>query len=162
MGVLLDIIFVERKIKKKINKRVKIISNLEKKEKIFTNLPLKIFSKKIKILKADFLDLLKDIKIKNKTIHGYGASTKGNILIQYYGLNDSQIDFIAEKNKEKFNSYTPGSKIKIISEKNSRKMKPDYYVVFPWHFKKEILIRENKIRKNGTKFIFPLPSIKIA
>tara|TARA_B110000037_G_scaffold223184_1_gene303450 strand:+ start:5277 stop:6509 length:1233 start_codon:yes stop_codon:yes gene_type:complete len=148
--------------KRKINKRVKIISNLEKKEKIFTNLPLKIFSKKINILKTDFLDLLKDIKTKNKIIHGYGASTKGNILIQYYGLNDSQIDFIAEKNKEKFNSYTPGSKIKIISEIKSRKMKPDFYVVFPWHFKKEILIRENKIRKNGTKFIFPLPSIKIA
>ena len=71
------------------------------------------------------------------------------------------MDCIAEKNKEKFDCFTPGSKIKIVSEKLSRKLKPDYYVVFPWHFKKEILIREKFTRKKGVKFIFPLPSLKI-
>ena len=104
---------------------------------------------------------MKKLKKKNFKIHGYGASTKGNILIQFYNLNYKNMDCIAEKNKEKFNCFTPGSKIKIVSEKLSRKLKPDYYVVFPWHFKKEILIREIEIRKKGTKFIFPLPKIQI-
>ena len=57
--------------------------------------------------------------------------------------------------------YTPGTKIKIISEKDSRDMNPDYYLVLPWHFKKEILKRENKIKRKGTKFIFPLPKLEI-
>ena len=71
------------------------------------------------------------------------------------------INYIADRNPEKNNLYTPGTKIQIISEKKSRKIKPDYYLVLPWHFKKEILIREKKIRKMGTKFIFPLPKLKI-
>ena len=58
--------------------------------------------------------------------------------------------------------FTPGTKIKIVSEKISRKLKPDYYLVLPWHFKNEILKREKKIINSGTKFIFPLPKIKIA
>ena len=64
-------------------------------------------------------------------------------------------------NPKKNNHYTPGTKIKIISENKSRKLKPDYYFVLPWHFKEEILKRENKIRKKGCKFIFPLPKLKI-
>ena len=71
------------------------------------------------------------------------------------------IKFAAERNKSKYNLYTPGSKIKIISEKISRSYKPDYYLVLPWHFKKEILIREKQIRKSGTKLIFPLPKLEI-
>ena len=63
--------------------------------------------------------------------------------------------------KKKYNLYTPGTKIKIISEKLSRSLKPDYYFVLPWHFKKEILLREKKMRKNNTKFIFPLPKFTI-
>ena len=69
--------------------------------------------------------------------------------------------FIADRNSQKFNFFTPGTKIKIISEKLSRKMKPDYYLVLPWHFKKEILKRENRIKRQGTKFIFPLPKLKV-
>ena len=66
-----------------------------------------------------------------------------------------------QRNEQKFNNFTPGTKIKIISEKISRKIKPDYYLVLPWHFKNEILNREKKIRKKGTKFIFPLPRLKV-
>ena len=71
------------------------------------------------------------------------------------------IDYVAERNKNKYNLYTPGTNIKIISEVLSRFDNPDYYLVLPWHFKKEILIREKNIRKKGTKFIFPLPNLKI-
>ena len=88
------------------------------------------------MLKLELLKILKNIKNSKKIIHGYGASTKGNILLQYYKINNKTIKFIAERNKIKFNCFTPGSKIKIISEEESRKQKPDYYLVLPWHFKK--------------------------
>ena len=65
------------------------------------------------------------------------------------------------RNKNKYNLFTPGTKIKIISENLSRFYKPDYYLVLPWHFKKEILNRESIIRKKGTKFIFPLPKLRV-
>ena len=113
-------------------------------------------------VKANLLNLLDKIKLKKQSIHGYGASTKGNVLLQFFGIDKSYIDYISERNPLKYNLFTPGTKIKIISEKNSRKIKPDFYLVLPWHFRKEILIREKKIRNKGTKFIFPLPNIQVS
>ena len=98
---------------------------------------------------------------KGKVIHGYGASTKGNVFLQYLEISAKKIPFIAERNPLKFNKYTPGNYIKIISEKESRQKRPNFYLVLPWHFKNEILKRELKIRKLGTKFIFPLPTLKV-
>ena len=94
------------------------------------------------------------IKKNNKIIHGYGASTKGNVLLQFFKIGKKQITLIADRNPDKDNLFTPGTKIKIISEKKSRSQIPDYYLVLPWHFKNEILKRESKIIKKGTKFIF--------
>ena len=119
------------------------------------------FYKRILKLKMDTNKLLNNIKKNNKKIIGYGASTKGNVLLQYYKINRNNLNFIADRNPYKFNKYTPGTMIKIISEEKARKMKPDYFFVLPWHFKKEILNREKTIRKKGTKIIFPLPTLKI-
>ena len=138
-----DIIYFENKLK---------LSD----EKTYKNFIRDINKSKNKLYKF----LLKQKKI-GKKIHGYGASTKGNVLLQYYGINNRLIDYVAERNKNKYNLYTPGTKIRIISEIVSRFYKPDYYLVLPWHFKKEILIREKEIIKKGTKFIFPLPKLKI-
>ena len=76
-------------------------------------------------------------------------------------IGNKDVNYIADRNPLKYNLFTPGTKIKIISEDYSRRLRPDYYLVLPWHFKKEILIREKKIRKKGTKFIFPLPNMKV-
>ena len=65
------------------------------------------------------------------------------------------------ENPKKNNKYTPGTKIKIVNENISRALKPDYYLVLPWHFKKEILTREKRLLKRKTKFIFPLPKLEI-
>ena len=81
--------------------------------------------------------------------------------MQYFELNNKLINYVAERNSKKYNLYTPGSRIKIISEKKSRAMFPDYYLVLPWHFKKEILKREISTIKKGSKFIFPLPEFKV-
>ena len=122
---------------------------------------LQKFFKEINIIKSKLLKLLRSIKRNKKSIHAYGASTKGNVLLQYFGIGRNFIDFVAERNPNKFNLYTPGTAIKIVSEKISRNMKPDYYLVLPWHFKNEILKREKKIMKAGSRFIFPLPKLKI-
>ena len=116
----------------------------------------KILNEKIKLIK-----LIKKIKNEEQDIHGYGASTKGNVLLQFYNINNKVVNYIADRNPLKWNSFTPGTKIKIISESQSRKIKPHFYLVLPWHFKNEILIREKNIRKKGTKFIFPLPKVKV-
>jgi len=142
---------------KKINKIIKD----EKKIKIEEISTYKIFKKRVDKLKLNLNNTINQIIKKGKTIHGYAASTKGNVLLQYYNLSNDNIKFISDRNPRKKNLYTPGSNIKIITESESRKMKPDYYLVLAWHFKKEILSREKLIRKKGTKFIFPLPKIKV-
>lgn len=142
-------------------KTIKKTLNFEKKLKLSDEKTFKHFINSINKSKNRLYKFLKKEKKSGKKIHGYGASTKGNVLLQYYKIDNKMIDFIAERNKNKFNLYTPGTDIKIISEVLSRFYKPDYYLVLPWHFKSEILAREKEIRKKGTKFIFPLPELKI-
>mgnify|MGYP001209592705 CR=1 FL=1 len=143
--------------KKVINNELKI----EAKSKLQKINTFKKFEKEINELRIKLLYFLNEKKNKGKSVHGYGASTKGNVLLQYFDIGNDLVKYIAERNKNKFNLYTPGSKIKIISEKYSRALKPDFYLVLPWHFKREILMRERKIREKGTQFIFPLPKLKI-
>jgi hypothetical protein len=100
-------------------------------------------------------------KSKGKIICGYGASTKGNTLLQYFGLDNTLIDAIAERSPYKFGHKTIGTNIPILSENDVRKMKPDYMLVLPWHFKESILAREEEFTSKGGKFIFPLPEIEI-
>ena len=142
----------------------KDINKLLKEEKKYMLESIKVFKKfekKLILNKKKLMNFIYKIKKAKKIIHAYGASTKGNVLLQYFKINKKHIDFIADRNPQKFNKYTPGTKIKIISEKKSRKIKPDYYLVLPWHFKNEIIKRERVIRKYGTKLIFPLPKMQI-
>ena len=151
-----------KKSKFKTNKRK--ISKILREEKYYglENVnSYKRFLKKINRSSEKTKLFIRNILSKNLKIHGYGASTKGNVLLQYLDITQKEIEFIAERNPLKYNKYTPGTSIKIISEKKSRSLKPDYYFVLPWHFKDEIIQREKNIRKNGTKFIFPLPKLKI-
>ena len=133
----------------------------EKKLKLSDENTYKKFIREINLSKKKLVKYLKKVNKGGKKVHCYGASTKGNVLLQYYNINNKIIDYAAERNKNKYNLYTPGTKIKIISEVLSRFYSPDYYLVLPWHFKKEILLREKLTRKKGTKFIFPLPKLKI-
>ena len=148
----------------KIKSKSKIINKTlrsESKLKLNTVKTFKEFIQKINFLKTQLNNKIKYIRRNNQSIHCYGASTKGNVLLQYFNIDNKKISFAAERNKNKYGLVTPGSKIKIISEENSRKMRPDYYLVLPWHFKKEILKREKNTLRTGTKFIFPLPNFEI-
>lgn len=111
--------------------------------------------------RENLTDLIKSLVADGKKVFGYGASTKGNVLLQFCGFTKNEIPFIAEVNSEKFGTYTPGTLIPIISEEDAKSMKPDYFLVLPWHFKDSILSREEDYIANGGKFIFPLPEIEI-
>lgn len=105
--------------------------------------------------------LLVQLKKSGKKIFGYGASTKGNVFLQFADIGSDLIDFIVEVNEDKFGKVTPGSKIPIISETEGERLKPDFYLVLPWHFKESIIIRSTDILNRGAKFIFPNPTIEI-
>ncbi len=121
----------------------------------------KIFFKECQNHKYLLKKLLFTLKKQKKKILGYGASTKGNVLLQYCNIDSKIIDFVAEVNKFKFNKFTPGTNIKIISEKEAKLKNPDYFLVLPWHFKDHIINREKEYLKKGGKLIFPLPDIEI-
>ena len=129
--------------------------------RIDTPKPYRNFEEKVFLHRKNLLELIEALISDGKIIFGYGASTKGNVLLQFCGLTNKHISYIADVNKDKFGCFTPGTHIPIISEEEARAMKPDYFLVFPWHFKHTILEREREFTENGGKFIFPLPEIEI-
>ena len=142
-------------------KNINMIINEETRLKLDKSKTFYNFFKLISNQKKKLVKLVNKIVKKKEIIHGYGASTKGNVLLQYFKISNKKIRYIADRNPQKFNLYTPGTKIKIVSEAFSRACKPNYYLVLPWHFKKEIVSREKNTIKRGSKFIFPLPKMKI-
>ena len=142
-------------------KNINMIINEETRLKLDQSKTFYNFFKLINNQKKKLVKLVNKIIKKKEIIHGYGASTKGNVLLQYFKISNKKIRYIADRNPQKFNLYTPGTKIKIVSEAFSRACKPNYYLVLPWHFKKEIVSREKNTIKHGSKFIFPLPKMKI-
>jgi hypothetical protein len=140
-------------------KSIKKCNDLEK--KYVNKKRLTYFKKKIKFLSIKLNKTIKNIKKNKKVIHVCGASTKGNITLQYSKINNKQINFAADRNPTKWNRKMPGTNIPIISENSSRALNPDYYLVLPWHFKKEFIEREKKFLVNGGKLIFPLPDVQI-
>ena len=155
-------------VAKKKNKKFKeikyLIDWLLKKEDLFNYNSIKSFKsffENTKKHKKIFKELLLNLKDMKKSVIGYGASTKGNIILQYCGINSHLVPLIGEVNKYKYNKYTPGSKIKIIPEKKARALNPDYFLVLPWHFKNHIIRKERKYGKCKSKLIFPLPDIDI-
>ena len=123
--------------------------------------PYKDFQSRINTHKIKLSALLKKLKREGETIHVYGASTKGNTILQLCGIDNSIVDYAAERNPDKYGARTIGTDIPIISESESRALKPDYYLVLPWHFKNEFLKRVKKMLDKGVGMIFPLPEIEI-
>jgi hypothetical protein len=119
------------------------------------------FAKRVDQHRSSLKELIESLVADGKKVIGYGASTKGNVLLQFCGLTAEHIACIAEVNEDKFGSFTPGTFIPIVSEQEARRMRPDYFLVLPWHFKHSILEREKDFSMAGGKFIFPLPEIEI-
>ncbi|MEX0853096.1 MAG: methyltransferase domain-containing protein, partial [Bauldia sp.] len=126
-----------------------------------TDKPYRHFQDRIEGHRRELSALLKELKRGGKTIHLYGASTKGNTILQWCGIDHTVIPYAADRNPDKAGARTIGTDIAIISEEESRAMKPDYYLVLPWHFREEFMQREAETLGRGTRFIFPLPTIEI-
>ena len=129
--------------------------------KLGTAEPYIAFQRRIEKIREELLAFLAAARRKGEHIHLYGASTKGNVLLQWCGIDSSVVDCAADRNPEKYGSRTLGTDIPIISEEESRAVKPDYYLVLPWHFKSEFLERERAQIMAGTKMIFPLPEVTV-
>lgn len=123
--------------------------------------PFREFEDRVFRHKADLVRLLQALAADGKKVLGYGASTKGNVTLQFCGITEKEVPAIAEVNPEKYGRVTPGTRIPIISEAEAKAMNPDYYLVLPWHFKEGILQREQEYIARGGKFIFPFPEIEI-
>jgi hypothetical protein len=123
--------------------------------------PYRDFEERVYRHRDDLVRLVRALNAAGKTVMGYGASTKGNVLLQFCGFTQKDIRAIAEVNEDKFGRVTPGTHIPIISETAARAMKPDYFLVLPWHFKDGILRREKDFLGGGGKLIFPFPEIEI-
>ena len=136
---------------------------LEQEEKLglHTPRPYRDFEERVFRHRDDLTRLIRALNSDGKTVLGYGASTKGNVMLQFCGFTSKDIPAIAEVNEEKFGRVTPGTHIPIISEAEARGMMPDYFLVLPWHFKEGIIQRERDFLLGGGKFIFPFPEIEI-
>jgi hypothetical protein len=117
---------------------------------------------RVDTLRKNLLSFLVECKDQGLEVHGYGASTKGNTLLQFFGITSDLLPYIAERNEDKFGKFTPGTLIPIVSEAESKKLNPYAYLVLPWHFKSAILLREAEyINSTNVKFVFPLPELEI-
>jgi hypothetical protein len=123
--------------------------------------PYRDFEERVFRHRDDLVRLVGTLNADGKRILGYGASTKGNVLLQFCGFTSADIPAIAEVNEDKFGCVTPGSHIPIVSEREARSMRPDYFLVLPWHFKDGIVRREREFLAAGGKMIFPFPEIEI-
>lgn len=142
----------------------KLINEIRQKEfdlELDTDKPYADFQKRIGRLKVQLHSLLVKLKKQGKKVHVYGASTKGNTILQWCNIDHKLVQYAAERNPDKYGASTLGTNIPIISEAESRAMNPDYYLVLPWHFKEEFLVREKAALDKGTGFIFPVPVVEI-
>jgi NDP-4-keto-2,6-dideoxyhexose 3-C-methyltransferase len=115
------------------------------------------FFQKVQHLKEQTVNFIKEQKEQEKSIWGYAASTKSATLYQYFGLDNTLIDKIAEKQEGKWGRRTIGTNIPIVSEKEMREKHPDFLLVGPWFFKEVFVEREREYLKNGGNMIFPAP-----
>jgi NDP-4-keto-2,6-dideoxyhexose 3-C-methyltransferase len=135
----------------------KIIDD-ERAKGLDTLIPYQAFAERVTKTKRDLLKFIDVVRAEGKSVAALGASTKGNVLLQYCGLTTKEIEFVGEVNPEKFGCYTPGTWIPIIAEQELLTKNPDYMIVLPWHFRK-FFIANKKL--SGMSLVFPLPKVEV-
>lgn len=136
---------------------VRKLMDQEKAAGLHTLTPYYAFAERVAKSKRELLDFVASVKAEGKSISALGASTKGNVLLQYCGLTEKEISFVGEVNAEKYGCYTPGTWIPIISEDELLATKPDYLLVLPWHFDKFFLSAK---KFEHCSLVFPLPLLR--
>ena len=133
----------------------------EKKAKLNNLNILEKFAKKVRDNRFEITSVLTNLRKKNKKIIALSTPAKGMTLLNYCKLDKNFIDFATEKSKLKINKFTPGTNIKVYSDKEIRRKKTDYALILAWNFKKEIMNNNKKFFDRGGKFIIPIPKVKI-
>lgn len=146
---------------RKVSSAVEKLRGYEKKLQLGNKKNYEKFAKQITQNCKKLNKFIKNRVRDGKTIYVYGASTRGNTLLQYAKLNNKLITAASERNPEKWGKKIASVGIPIISEDRARKEKPDYMLVLPWFFKKEFVKREKKYLRSGGHFIFPLPRLEV-
>ena len=123
--------------------------------------PYEAFAARVARHRTELRDLLARLKAEGKKVFGLGASTKGNVVLQYCGIGRDLLPAIAEVNAEKFGCFTPGTRIPIVSEEQARADAPDVFLVLPWHFRSMFLEREKPFLAGGGRPLFPLPAVAL-
>lgn len=138
-------------------RRVDAIRENEERAQLGSNVTYRRFSDRVHAHRGRLLDLIGEINRSGRRILGYGASTKGNVILQFCGFTQSDLTCMAEVNSAKFGCFTPGTLIPIVPEEVAHAMAPDYFLAMPWHFRTNLLEREANFLKGGGRMIFPLP-----
>lgn len=123
--------------------------------------PYAAFAARVVEHRRKLRDLLASLTAQGRTVLGYGASTKGNVVLQYCGIGPELLPAIADVNSDKFGCVTPGTHIPIVSEAEAHARRPDYLLVLPWHFRDNLVARERDYLARGGRMIFPLPAVEI-
>ena len=155
-------VYVSKKNNFKKNNSVENIKIIEKKYGIAKITTYRNFSKKIYHLKKILRKKILILKNNNKTIFGYGASAKGNVLLNFCEIDNNILDFVTDTTKIKQGKFTPGTKIKIINPKNRpNKSSEMIALLLAWNYKTAIIKNEKKFLRNGGKFLIPIPKPRI-
>ncbi len=123
-----------------------------------TLVPYWQFAERVVQTKRDLLKFIETARAEGKSVAVLGASTKGNVLLQYCGLTTKEVEYVGEVNPEKFGCFTPGTWIPIIPEQELLAKKPDYMIVLPWHFRKFFTLNK---KLSGMNLVFPLPEVEV-
>lgn len=157
-------VFLQKEFVNMAEKGIETIDHMRVREKqlnLETDMPYNNFRDEILKFKYTIMSLLLKLQKEGKTVYAYGASTKGNVLLQYAGITPKLVQKAAERNSEKWGRYTLGTNIPIVSEAEARADMPDYFLVLPWHFFSGFVNRENEFLDRGGKFILPLPEVRV-
>jgi hypothetical protein len=157
-GGSFSIVAAKRNSRRAQSVNVAIILNRETQLNLDILETYRAFERRVKQSRDDLIAFLDQAHSEKKTVIGLGASTKGNVILQYCGITESRISKMAEVNSDKFGSFTPGSLIPIAPEEELLAARPDYLIVFPWHFRSFFL---NSERFRGRKLVFPLPHLEV-
>lgn len=141
--------------------RMRSLISFEQKLELYTPAAWQVFFNRISKLKDRVRNFIEQAKNENKTVYGYAASTKANTLLQYFGLDNTSITAIAERNPRKWGRVTPGTNIPIVSEQEFRDANPHYCLILAWHFISEFKDREQAYLNNGGSFIVPCPRFEV-
>jgi hypothetical protein len=145
----------------KVRESVSALRQREKQMQLNSSTVYHNFAARIQKIKSDLYNLVKGEVKRGRTVYVYGASNRGNTILQYCGLDHRLIKKATDANPDKWGRSTVGTRIPIVSKQEARNDRPDYFLILPHHFLDEIKREEKEYLENGGKFIVPLPGVHV-